>query len=229
IGTVVHGNVRNLTAFGAFVELEEGIDGLVHISDMSWTKRIKHPSDVVTKGDDVDVMVMNIDKAARRISLGIKQVEEDPWLSLSEVYPINTETNGKIVRLLDRGVVVELPNDVEGFVPISQLNHPDIKRPADAFREGDDIPLRVIEFDAKNRRIVLSVKSFFKDRERSEIDGYLESHPIETTNIGEVVDLGTDVKEGESDAVETVTEVSDDSPGNEESAEASAEGADEEA
>ncbi|MEE2709724.1 MAG: 30S ribosomal protein S1, partial [Gemmatimonadota bacterium] len=218
IGTVVHGNVRNLTAFGAFVELEEGIDGLVHISDMSWTKRIKHPSDVVTKGDDVDVMVMNIDKAARRISLGIKQVEEDPWLSLSEVYPINTETSGKIVRLLDRGVVVELPNDVEGFVPISQLNHPDIKRPADAFSEGDDIPLKVIEFDAKNRRIVLSVKSFFKDRERSEIDGYLESHPIETTNIGEVVDLGTDVKEGESDAVETVTEASDDTLGNEEPA-----------
>lgn len=198
ISTIVHGKVRNLTAFGAFVELEEGIDGLVHISDMSWTKRIKHPSEVVKKGDEVDVMVMNIDKDARRISLGIKQVEDDPWLSLSEVFPIDTETTGKIVRLLDRGVVVELPNDVEGFVPISQLNHPDIKRPADAFNEGDDIPLKVIEFDAKNRRIVLSVKSFFKDRERNEIDGYLESHPIETTSIGDVIDLGTELQEGEA-------------------------------
>jgi len=213
---VVNGKVRNLTAFGAFVELEEGIDGLVHISDMSWTKRIKHPSDVVKKGDEIDVMIMNIDKAARRISLGIKQVEEDPWLSLSEVYPNNTETSGKIVRLLDRGVVVELPNDVEGFVPISQLNHPDINRPADAFSEGDDIPLKVIEFDAKNRRIVLSVKSFFKDRERSEIDGYLESHPLETTNIGDVVDLDTDVKEGEGDTEAAVPEVTDAAPDSEE-------------
>jgi len=216
IGNVVNGKVRNLTAFGAFVELEEGIDGLVHISDMSWTKRIKHPSDVVKKGDEIDVMIMNIDKAARRISLGIKQVEEDPWLSLSEVYPNNTETSGKIVRLLDRGVVVELPNDVEGFVPISQLNHPDINRPADAFSEGDDIPLKVIEFDAKNRRIVLSVKSFFKDRERSEIDGYLESHPLETTNIGDVVDLDTDVKEGEGDTEAAVPEVTDAAPDSEE-------------
>jgi small subunit ribosomal protein S1 len=185
VGTIVRGKVRNLTAFGAFVELEEGIDGLVHISDMSWTKRIKHPSEIVRKGEEVDVMVLNIDTDARRISLGIKQVSEDPWVSLAEVYPLDTETAGKIVRLLERGVVVELPHDVEGFVPISQLGHPNIKRPGDAFQEGEEIPLKVIEFDAKNRRIVLSVKAYFRDRERADMEEYLEKHPIETTTIGE--------------------------------------------
>jgi small subunit ribosomal protein S1 len=190
VGTIVRGKIRNLTAFGAFVELEEGIDGLVHISDMSWTRRIKHPSEIVKKGEEVDVMVLNIDTDARRISLGIKQVTDDPWLSLAEVYPVDTETTGKIVRLLERGVVVELPHEVEGFVPISQLGHPNIRRPGDAFKEEEDIPLKVIEFDAKNRRIVLSVKAFFRDRERAEVDEYLQNHPVDAAVIGDVVDLG---------------------------------------
>jgi small subunit ribosomal protein S1 len=187
VGTMVKGRVRNLTAFGAFVEIDDGIDGLVHISDMSWTKRIKHPSEIVKKGDEIDIMVLNIDTDARRISLGIKQVTDDPWISLTEVFPVDTETTGKIVRLLERGVVVELPHDVEGFVPISQLGHPDIKRPGDAFKDGEEIPLKVIEFDGKNRRIVLSVKSFFRDRERAEVDDYLENHPMIATVIGDVV------------------------------------------
>ena len=186
VGTMVRGRVRNITAFGAFVEIEEGIDGLVHISDMSWTRRIKHPSEVVKKGEDIDVMVLNIDPEARRVSLGIKQVTEDPWLSLAEVYPVNTETTGVIIRLLERGVVVELSHEVEGFVPISQLNHPEIKRPGDAFKEGEEIPLKVIEFDGKNRRVVLSVKAYFRDRERAEIDDYLNRHPVASTVIGDV-------------------------------------------
>ena len=189
VGAMVRGRVRNITAFGAFVEIEEGIDGLVHISDMSWTRRIKHPSEVVRKGEEVDVMVLNIDPEARRVSLGIKQVSEDPWISLAEVYPVNTETTGVIIRLLERGVVVELSHEVEGFVPISQLNHPEIKRPGDAFKEGEEIPLKVIEFDGKNRRVVLSVKAYFRDRERAEIDDYLNRHPVAGTVIGDVVDV----------------------------------------
>ncbi len=189
-GTMVRGRVRNITAFGAFVEIEEGIDGLVHISDMSWTRRIKHPSEVVKKGEEIDVIVLNIDPGARRVSLGIKQVTDDPWLSLAEVYPVNTETTGTIIRLLERGVVVELSHEVEGFVPISQLNHPEIKRPGDAFKEGEEIPLKVIEFDGKNRRVVLSVKAYFRDRERAEIDDYLNRHPLAGTVIGDVVTVG---------------------------------------
>jgi len=211
VGSIVQGRVRNLTAFGAFVAIDDGIDGLVHISDMSWTKRIKHPSEIVKKGEDIDIMVLNIDPDARRISLGIKQVTDDPWVSLSEVYPMDTETTGKIVRLLERGVVVELPHDVEGFVPISQLGHPEIKRPSDAFKDEEEIPLKVIEFDGKNRRIVLSVKAYFRDRERAEIDDYLQNHPVETTVIGDVVSVDnkagqTETPVAEADAEAAVVE-----------------------
>jgi small subunit ribosomal protein S1 len=174
---------------------------------MSWIKRIKHPSEIVKKGEDIDIMVLNIDPDARRISLGIKQVTDDPWISLAEVYPMDTETTGKIVRLLERGVVVELPHDVEGFVPISQLGHPEIKRPGDAFKDEEEIPLKVIEFDGKNRRIVLSVKAYFRDRERAEIDDYLENHPIETTVIGDVVSVDEKAGQTETPVAEADAEV----------------------
>jgi small subunit ribosomal protein S1 len=158
VGSKFSGKVRNLTNFGAFVELEEGIDGLVHISDMSWTKRIRHPSEVVKKGDDVEVIVLNIDKEARRISLGLKQVHDDPWLELSERYQPGVSANGRISRVLDRGVVVDLANDLEGFVPISHLGWDNIGSPADLFREGDEVPLKVISLDQQQRRIVLSLR-----------------------------------------------------------------------
>ncbi|GJM45279.1 MAG: 30S ribosomal protein S1 [Gemmatimonadota bacterium] len=158
VGSKFGGKVRNLTNFGAFVELEEGIDGLVHISDMSWTKRIRHPNEVVKKGDDVDVVVLNIDKEARRISLGVKQVQDDPWLELSEKYEPGVTTNGRISRVLDRGVVVDLDNDLEGFVPISHMGWDNIASPGDLFQEGDEMPLRVISLDQQQRRIVLSLK-----------------------------------------------------------------------
>lgn len=160
VGSKFAGKVRNLTNFGAFVELEEGIDGLVHISDMSWTKRIRHPSEVVKKGDDVDVIVLNIDKEARRISLGLKQVQDDPWLDLSERYQPGVTTNGRLSRVLDRGVVVDLDHDLEGFVPISHLGWDNLDNPADLFREGDEVPLKVISLDQQQRRIVLSLKEY---------------------------------------------------------------------
>jgi small subunit ribosomal protein S1 len=162
VGSKLDGTVRNLTNFGAFVELEEGIDGLVHISDMSWTKRIRHPNEVVKKGDEVEVIVLNIDKEARRISLGIKQVHDDPWLELSEQFQPDIETVGKVSRLLDRGVVVDLEHDLEGFVPISHLGWEDIVTPADLFEEGDDVPLKVISLDQQQRRIVLSLKDYLE-------------------------------------------------------------------
>src|SRR3989440_728080 len=122
VGTRINGKVRNLTSFGAFVEIEPGIDGLIHISDMSWTKRVQHPSEVVKKGDAVDVVILNIDSENKRISLGLKQAEEDPWLRIGETYPVGTEMRSHVVRLIDKGVVVDIGNDIEGFVPISQLS-----------------------------------------------------------------------------------------------------------
>src|SRR4051794_1660901 len=157
VGTRINGKVRNLTSFGAFVEIEPGIDGLIHISDMSWTKRVQHPSEVVKKGDAVDVVILNIDAENKRISLGLKQAEEDPWLKIGETYPIGMELRGRSVRLMDKGVVVDLGNDIEGFVPMSQLGVPNIENPGEAVKEGQALDLKVLEVDPIHHRIVLAV------------------------------------------------------------------------
>jgi small subunit ribosomal protein S1 len=158
VGTRLNGKVRNLTSFGAFVEIEPGIDGLIHISDMSWTKRVQHPSEVVKKGDSVDVVILNVDAENKRISLGLKQATEDPWLRIGETYPVGTELSGKVVRLMDKGVVVDIGNDIEGFVPVSQLNFGQpVNSPADIVYETMNLDLRVLEVDPIHRRIVLAV------------------------------------------------------------------------
>jgi small subunit ribosomal protein S1 len=159
VGTRINGKVRNLTSFGAFVEIEPGIDGLIHISDMSWTKRVQHPSEVVKKGDAVDVVILNIDAENKRISLGLKQAEEDPWLRIGETYPVNTDVTGAVVRLMEKGVVVDIGNDIEGFVPLSQLNLTGkvVNSPADLVYEGMRLDMRVLEVDPIHRRIVLTV------------------------------------------------------------------------
>src|SRR3977135_2371906 len=136
VGTRINGKVRNLTSFGAFVEIEPGIDGLIHISDMSWTKRVQHPSEVVKKGDAVDVVVLNIDAENKRISLGLKQAEEDPWLKIGEMLPVATKVRGRSVRLMDKGVVVDLGHDIEGFVPMSQLGGAHIANPGQGREDG---------------------------------------------------------------------------------------------
>ncbi|MEJ2185358.1 MAG: 30S ribosomal protein S1, partial [Gemmatimonadota bacterium] len=157
VGTKVEGTVRNLTSFGAFVEIEPGIDGLIHISDMSWTKRIQHPSEVLKKGEQVEVMVLGVDAENKRISLGLKQMSDDPWYRLVEQYAPGVETQGAIARMLDDGVVVDLGDDVEGFVPISQIPIENMEHPSDHLVEGQEMELRVLESDAVNRRIVLAV------------------------------------------------------------------------
>ena len=157
-GTKIQGLVRNLTSFGAFVEVEAGIDGLVHISDMSWTRRVQHPAEVFRKGEEVEVVVLSIDADQKRISLGLKQVREDPWYELAQSHQPGREVSGTISRLLDKGVVVDLGDDLEGFVPISQLGEQaQSKEPSEDFSEGQQLDLRVLETDPINRRIVLAV------------------------------------------------------------------------
>ena len=195
VGTRVTGRVRNLTAFGVFIELEEGIDGLVHISDLSWTKRIQHPSEEMRKGEKVEVMVLNVDRENRRISLGYKQLKKDPWPELSQKYGVGKETVGKILRLLDRGVIVDLGDEVEGSVPTIHLGKPEITKPADAFNVGDELPLKVIEFDHSGKKIVLSVDAYYRGREKTELDAFLAKHPTKTQKVEEIVEerphLGT--------------------------------------
>ncbi|MFH1336453.1 MAG: 30S ribosomal protein S1 [Candidatus Zixiibacteriota bacterium] len=187
-GPRVTGKVRNLTAFGAFIELEEGIDGLVHISDMSWTKRIQHPSEVMKKGDRVEVVVLNVDRENRRISLGYKQTKDDPWPELSRRYAVGSETSGNILRLLDRGVIVDLGEEVEGFVPTIHMGKPEISKPADAFNEGDALPLKVMEFDHPGKKIVLSVEAYYRTREKKELDDFLGQHPTKTQKVEDIVE-----------------------------------------
>ncbi|HEX6926464.1 MAG TPA: 30S ribosomal protein S1 [Longimicrobiaceae bacterium] len=157
VGTRLTGKVRNLTSFGAFVEIEPGIDGLVHISDMSWTKRIQHPSEVVRKGDDVEVVILGVDADNKRISLGLKQTQEDPWGEIAQAYTPGRQITGTISRLQDKGVAVDLGNDIEGFVPLSQIGVTGLQNPADLFAEGDVLEMEVTEVDPENRRIVLNV------------------------------------------------------------------------
>src|SRR5574344_2131114 len=188
-GARVVGEIRNLASFGAFVEIKDGVDGLIHVSDMSWTKKVTHPSEIVKKGDKVECVVLAVDKEKRRISLSMKHLTEDPWDSVDTAFPVNSEVKGKIVRMLDRGVVVELPNGLEGFVPVSKLTAEYIKVPADAFKVGDELPAAVTEIDKDNRKIYLSVVDYFKNRESAELKAYMDSHkPGENgTSIGEAV------------------------------------------
>ena len=155
-GTRLNGTVRNLTSFGAFVEIEAGIDGLVHVSDMSWIRRVEHPSEVVQKGMEVEVMVLDVDSDNKRISLGIKQLIDDPWPELVTRFSKGYEADGRVARLQDKGVVMELQDGIEGFVPGSHT-----AAPADSleeyYRPGETVSLRVIASDASDRRIVLEV------------------------------------------------------------------------
>src|SRR5437870_5392180 len=169
VGTRLKGKVRNLTSFGAFVEIEPGIDGLIHISDMSWTKRVQHPSEVVKKGDEVDVLILNVDAENKRISLGLKQAQEDPWLRIGETYPVGTDLRGRVLRLMDKGVVVDLGHDIEGFVPMSQLGIPDISNPAEAVKEGQAVELKVLEVDPIHHRIVLAATGWPKRSEERRV------------------------------------------------------------
>ncbi len=176
-GTRLKGKVRNLTNFGAFVEIEDGIDGLVHISDMSWAKRIRHPSEMVHKGDEVEVVVLEIDSGKRRISLGMKQTRENPWTGLADEFTIGTETHGIISRILDRGAVVELRKDVEGFVPLSHLGIEDLKKPMEYFDIEMKLPLKVIKMDPQNKRIVLSVNAFLDGKTSEEVEEFRARFP----------------------------------------------------
>ena len=201
-GARVVGEIRNLASFGAFVEIKDGVDGLIHVSDMSWTKKINHPSEMVKKGDKVECVVLAVDKEKRRISLSMKHLTEDPWDSVETAFPVDSEVKGKIVRLLDRGVVVELPNGLEGFIPVSKLTAEYIKVPADAFKVGDEVPAAVTEIDQNNRKIYLSVVDYFKNRESAELKAWMDSHkPGENgTTIGEAVAPAKKSKKSEEEA-----------------------------
>ncbi len=160
-GTRVEGTIRNLVDFGAFVELEDGIDGLIHISDMSWTKRVKHPSEILKKGDHVETIVLHVDRSARRISLGLKQTQPDPWKTIvPERYRVGMDVTGRVVRITDFGAFVELPDDVEGLLHVSELSEGRVNKPEDVIKVGEELTLKIIKLDTDDRKLGLSLRAY---------------------------------------------------------------------
>jgi small subunit ribosomal protein S1 len=159
IGTKVKGKVRNLTAYGAFVEMEEGIDGMVHVSDLSWTRKINHPSEALKKGDEVEAVVLEIDKANQRISLGVKQLEGDPWSNIDSKFHVGDLVKGTVAKIASFGAFVQLQDEIDGLVHISQLSEDHVNRVKDILKVGQEVEARVIKVDKVERRIGLSVKA----------------------------------------------------------------------
>ena len=145
---------------------------------MAWTKRVQHPSEIVKKGDKVKIKILKVDHENRRISLGLKQLEEDPWPEIANKYAIGTDSLGHVMKILDRGLIVELDGDVEGFVPIAQLGHDNLRDATGVFKEGEEVPVQVIEFDKTQHKIVLSISKYYESRDTAELDEFLSKHPV---------------------------------------------------
>ncbi len=173
VGTRVQGKVKSITDFGIFVGVTEGIDGLVHISDLHWTKKVKHPSELYKKGDDVEAVVLGVDVENERISLGVKQLGEDPWASLSHRHPEGSRVRGRVTSVADFGVFVEIEDGIEGLIHISQLSTERVDKPQSLHKAGDEVEAEVISIDAKERRVALSIKALRRSEERAEVDAYL--------------------------------------------------------
>ena len=181
IGSRVKGTIRNMTAYGAFVELEEGIDGMIHVSDLSWTRKINHPSEMFKKGDEVEAVVIDIDKVNQRISLGIKQLSEDPWKTIDEKYKIGDLVNGKVTKLASFGAFVQLQDDIDGLVHISQLSEDHVAKVKDVLKVGQEVEARVIKVDKVERRIGLSIKAanYSEEQLRKEVESFDTLRPGE--------------------------------------------------
>lgn len=187
VGTTIQGKIKNITDFGLFVGIDEGIDGLIHISDFSWTKRVKHPSELYKKGDEVQAVVLNIDKDNERFSLGIKQLQNDPWETVPERYALGTIQTGIVTNVTDFGVFVELEEGIEGLVHVSEVCQEKIKTPVGKIQIGDQVSARVLNINVKERRIGLSLKQLQEDEEKNFVADYLSNYDGPTSSLGDVL------------------------------------------
>ena len=196
-GARVRGKIRNLTSYGAFVELEEGIDGMVHVSDMSWTRKINHPSEMVKKGDEVDAIVVEVDVENQRISLGMKQLTQDPWEDIDRLYKLGDVIKGKVARVAGYGAFIELDHEIDGLVHISQISEERIEKVKDHLSEGQEVTARVIKIDKEERRIGLSIKAadYDEDALAKEVAAYDEVGEDLTTSLGDLLDEATSSSE----------------------------------
>jgi small subunit ribosomal protein S1 len=185
VGTRINGKVRNLTEFGAFIGLDEGIDGLIHISDISWTKHLKHPSEVLKKGQTVEAVVLSVDKAKERLSLGLKQLESDPWVSdIPSRYRVGDVVSCKVIKITDFGVFVELEDGVEGLVHISEIDKDPHTKVEDLMKLDDEVTAKIIKVDTSDRKIGLSIRSYKKDQDKKDQDNFKETQEGFDSSIG---------------------------------------------
>ncbi|MFH2093229.1 MAG: 30S ribosomal protein S1 [Pseudomonadota bacterium] len=193
VGTIIEGKIKNITEFGLFIGIDDDIDGLVHISDISWTKRIKHPSEVYKKNDTIQAVVLDIDKANERFSLGIKQTQADPWESVSQRYQVGKEISGDITNLTDFGVFVELEEGIEGLVHVSEISKENIKSPKEHYQIGDTITAKVMNINSDERRIGLSIKRLVDDDDNKYLEDLAKNMKPATSSFGAI--LGSSIQE----------------------------------
>jgi small subunit ribosomal protein S1 len=195
VGARVSGKVVSLTDYGAFIELEAGVEGLIHVSEMSWSKRVKHPSKVLNVGDSVEAMVLGVDPGARRISLGLKQVESNPWHELTDKYPIGTTITGKVRNLTEFGAFVEVEEGIDGLIHISDMSWSKrLKHPSEVLKKGDSVEAMVLNIDAENQRLSLGLKQLATDIwedffSRHQVGSTVEGKVVRMTNFGAFVEL----------------------------------------
>ncbi len=196
IGSSITGKIRNFTAYGAFVEIEDGVDGMIHISDMSWTRKVNHPSEILNKGETVTAVVMEIDPVAQRVSLSLKQAQDNPWEDIAKRYPVGTKVNGKVTKTSSFGAFVEIEDGVDGLIHISQISEEHVEKVKDILNVGDDIEARVVKVDIQEQRIGLSIKA----ANVSDDEFKIEEDMLEGLQAGEeLVDLSNAFEKATSD------------------------------
>jgi small subunit ribosomal protein S1 len=190
-GTVIRGQVRNITDFGIFIGIEEGIDGLVHISDLSWTQRVKHPSDMFQKNDEVEAVVLNIDVPNERFSLGIKQLHEDPWGRIPQVYPRGARVTGRVSKVTDFGAFIEIEPGIDGLCHVSEFSEEHIEDPRTFVKPGDIVDVMIIDNDKEERKIGLSMKAIKKAERGLDYRAYLAEQNSQSKKSGQKGSMGT--------------------------------------
>jgi small subunit ribosomal protein S1 len=208
VGSIIEGKIKNITDFGIFIGIEEGIDGLIHVSDLSWTERIKHPSEKYSKGETIQAVVLKIDRENERFSLGVKQLEPDPWQEALNKYPLGTTVEGKITNVTDFGVFVQLEEGIEGLVHVSEISKEKINTPVGTYHVGDPLQVMVINVSAKDRKIGLSIKALEDDGEQVNLEEYKKKQPSGPSTIGDLIKEELENKElqGQASAEESPAE-----------------------
>jgi small subunit ribosomal protein S1 len=198
VGSIIEGKIKNITDFGIFIGIEEGIDGLIHVSDLSWTERIKHPTEKYAKGDTIQAVVLKIDRENERFSLGIKQLEPDPWQAALNNYPSGAIVEGKITNVTDFGIFVQLEEGVEGLVHVSEISKEKINTPVGMYHVGDNLQVRVINVSSKDRKIGLSIKALDDDAAEDSLKDYKKKQAAGPATIGDLLKEEMESKETSS-------------------------------